>query len=223
MRLSIPVGAGGFELIGFTRNGFMADPYHPAKDEIGWGGNYNLAIPAFDLTLGGFYIKQLNPRFFASLSTTLFNAVDTYTEAAISWNTENNNITYGANIGFLYGLFEQQLQLSAEYYYNTEIKDLYVKDFEFPLIYGHNIAAGIAYNPKNIKLRTYARVNYNVDENTGLFLPGFSWNPLPYFTLTTIVPVIFGDPNGTYMKNQPTENDGRSASLVIMAILHGRF
>ena len=223
LRLSIPVGTGGFDLIGFTRNGFMEDPYHPSKDEIGWGGTYNLAIPAFDFTLGGFYIKQLNPRFFASLKTTLFEKVDAYTETVVSWNTENNDITYGANIGFLYGFIEQQIQLSAEYYYNTETEDLEVKDAEFPLIYGHNIAGGIAYNPKKIKLKTYVRVNYNVNENSGMVIPGFSWSPLPYFTLTTLVPVIFGDPDGTYMQDQPSENDGRTASLVIMAILHGSF
>jgi len=223
LRVSIPVGAGGFEFIGFTRNGFMVDPYHPARDEIGWGGTYNLAIPAFDLTVGSFYIKNLNPRFFASLNTTLFNNLDTYTEAVLSYNLDNSEITYGANIGFLYGLFNQQLQLSAEYYYNTENTDLFVKGSEFPLIYGHNIAGGITYNPKNINLRTYALVKYNVDENSGLFIPGLSWNPLPYFTLTTIVPVIFGNPNGAYMRYQPAENEGRPASLVIMAILQARF
>jgi len=223
LRLSIPVGASGFDLIGYTRNGFMVDPFNPAKDEIGWGGTYNLAIPVFDFTVGGFYIKQLNPRFFASLSSTILNTVDTYTETVVSWKMENNEITYGVNLGFLYGLFDQQVQLSAEYYYNTETEDLTVKDSEFPLIYGHNIAAGIAYSPKNIKLKTYARVNYNVDENSGLFIPGFSWNPLPYFTLTTIVPIIFGNPEGTYMQNQPDQNNGRSASLVIMAILRAKF
>ena len=223
LRLNIPVGTGGFELVGFTRNGFMDNPYHPAKDEIGWGGTYNLAIPAFDLTVGSFYHKQLNLRTFASVSTTLFDAVDFYTEGVFAYNLNNGDMTYGANAGFLYGLFKQQVQLSAEYYYNTETEELNVKDNEFPLIYGHNIAAGIAYSPKNSKFKTYARVNYSVNENSGLFIPGFSWNALPFFTITTIVPVIFGNPDGTYMKDQPTENDGRSASLVIMAILRASF
>jgi len=223
LRLSIPVGAGGFNLIGFTRNGFMEDPYYPAKDEIGYGGTYNLAIPIFDFTVGGFYIKQLNPRFFASLSSTLFNTVDAYAETVVSWKMENNEIRYGANAGFLYGFLDQQIQLSAEYYYNTETEELTVKGSEFPLIYGHNIAAGIAYSPKNMRLKTYARVNYNVNENSGLVIPGLSWSPLPYFTLTTVVPIIFGNPEGTYMTNQPVENEGRSASLVIMAILRAKF
>jgi hypothetical protein len=223
LRLAIPVGAGGFELIGFTRNGFMVDPYHPARDEIGWGGSYNLAIPAFDLTVGSFYHKALDLRGFASLSTTLFDTVDTYSEGVISYNMENGDIGYGANFGMLYGFLDQRIQLSAEYYYNGERDDLSVKDSEFPLIYGHNIAAGVSFNSRKINLKTYARLNYNVNENSGLFLPGFSWSPLPFFTLTTIVPIIFGSPEGTYMSDQPEENNGRTASLVIMAILRGRF
>ena len=234
LRFTMPVGTGGFDLLGFTRNGFMEDPGKPSMNEVAWGGTYNLAIPAFDITIGGLYMKynpdreSLDSRAFASLKTTLFHTVEAYTEAVITLPHEDsgdeNELTYGVNVGFLYGFFQQQFQLSGEYYYNTETEQLSVKGSEFPLIYGHNIAAGIAYDPKKIKFKVYARVNYNVNENTGIVIPGLSWNPLKFFSLTALVPVIFGDPEGTYMKLQPTiNNNNQAAHLVIMAIFSGNF
>ena len=220
LKVNIPVGTGGFELLGFTRNGFSPDPYHPSKEAIGWGGTYNLAIPQFDWTIGSFYQKDLGLRGFSSFKTTLFKKLETYTEALGAYN--NGEYSFGVNVGMLLGLFDQKLQLSGEYYYNGERHDLRVKGSQFPLIYGHNISAGIAYYALDRKLNPFAQISYNINENSGICVPGLRWNAVSFVTVSTYVPIVFGSKDGTYFTDSPASS-GKGVSFVILVSLHGNF
>ena len=222
-RARIPIGAGGAEFIGFTRNGFMENPSSPRSEDIGWGGNYNLAIPYLDLTIGTFYHHLLDWRSYMSLNTTFFGNLEFYTEGLLAFEPGVWTPKWGSNAGFLLDFWNERLQWSGEYYYTNETRDLRIKGMDYPLIAGHNMATGFAAYFLDRKLRAYAQIQYNVDENTGLFVPALTWDVFPYVTITAASPVIFGDDGGTYSDDNPSENQDRKLSAILMAYLKASF
>ena len=186
--------------------------------------------PYFDFTAGSFYHSRLNWRSFASASTTLFGSLEVYGEGVVSYNLNHTStveepeaLTFGANAGFLLGLWDQRIQFSGEYYYTTEYIDLTVKGNDYPLIRGHNIASGIAYYSKNRKVRLYSQVQYNVSENSGLFIPVATFDAFPFVTISAATPVVFGDSDGTYIAENPSENEDRAVSVIIAILLRASF
>jgi hypothetical protein len=222
-RMTVPVGAGGVEFVGFTRNGFMADPSTPKAEDIGWGGNFNVAVPYLDFTIGTFYQSLMDWRSYVSAGTTLFDRLEFFSEGLTSYDLDAGDIRWGVNAGYLLGFWNNRFQFSGEYYYTTEDRDLRVKGVEYPLIEGHNIASGLAFYTSDRQFNAYTQVQYNVDENTGLVIPALTFDGIPYVTITAATPVIFGDENGSYWVNNPSENLDRALSFVIMAYLKAGF
>jgi len=92
IKLDVPIGIGGFQGLMYTRNGYFEDATYPAFDEFGWGANFNLAFKQADITVGGFYHKDLNTRFFYSVSTTLFNRLELYSEAVMVYDHADDDM-----------------------------------------------------------------------------------------------------------------------------------
>ncbi len=92
LKLDIPVAMGGIQGLIFTRNGFFEDPNAPSSEEIGYGGNFNLAQTWGDFTVGTFYHKAMNWRSFYSFSATVFDNIEIYQEGVVSYDIQNDDL-----------------------------------------------------------------------------------------------------------------------------------
>jgi len=246
MKIDVPLGIGGFQGLMYTRNGFFEDSSYPAIDEFGWGLTYNLAIKQFDFTLGGFYHKDMNLRGFYSFSTTLFNRLELYSEAVISYDQKNDDylpydeanlngdgnyvlvkdtdrLDFGVNLGFYVDFFDGMLEFSGEYYYNgeeTELEPLGTK-LGVPLVWGHNLAGGFGASLLDGTLKIEAYTLYNISENSGALAPIITFKPLGYIELKAAFPLVYGAGDGPYMTDNP-DKLGRRFSFVLSAKVSGK-
>ena len=241
IKMDIPIGIGGFQGLLYTRNGYFSNQDYPALDEIAYGAYYNLASKQADTTIGVFYQKDLNIRGFTSISTTLFDKLELYTEGLISYDQENNDklplpfdaldgavpkddpdrLDFGANIGFLIGFLSDKLQLSGEYYYNGEETELDPLGAQFPLFWGHNISGGITLKLNKNRIKSYSLFKYNFNENSGIFIPSLSMEVFQNMKLNIAVPVIFGAKNAGYFQNNPDPYN-RQFSLILTIQINGK-
>lgn len=255
LKLNLPLGIGGVEGLVFTRNGFFEDPLQPSADEIGYGGNVNLATKNFDLTMGTFYHAQMNLRGFYSLSSTIFKNVEIYQEGLISYDIQGDDIQpdrenrftaidayyqypvtrddydyestlsdvwdFSLNLGFYMDFFDKKLKLSGEYFYCGEETELDVKNTQFPLLWGHNLAGMVSYKTGKNKLNLFTQLKYNPSENSGLVIPGITWDAVPYLTINMATPIVWGSLDGGYNQHNPDRKD-RPVSFIITAVLSGK-
>jgi hypothetical protein len=249
VKVDLPIGVGGISGLVFTRNGYFENIRTPSFDEIGYGGTANLAVEYFDLTVGTFYHKLLHYRTFGTLKTTLFNRLELYTEALIAhdynWvdpnelieeeeaeeaedeNSEeeeekfDNQTDLSANIGFLIDFFSQNLEINGEYFFNGEESELNVKGSQYPLFYGHNIAANISLKLFNKKLRLLGQFKYNINENSGVLIPGITLDVLPHFALNLGAQILVGSTEGGYFLENPDPLD-RPYSFIVALKFSGK-
>lgn len=246
VKIDVPVGIGGFQALMYTRNGFFSDSSNPTFDELGWGGYYNLALSSADLTVGGFYHKDMNLRGFFSGSTTLFSRLELYSEAVVSYDWQHDDLLplpadavaaggfytaerdpdsldFCANLGFYIDFFDGKLDFSGEYFYNgeeTELDPLGTK-LGLPLIRGHNLAAGMGVNFPGGDLRMEIYTLYCASENSGVAAPVIRWNAPGYLELKAAFPFVYGSETGTYVLENP-DTKGRRFSFVLTAKVSGR-
>jgi hypothetical protein len=175
VKVDVPIGIGGLELLALTRPGFITNTVLPTLDEIGFGGKYNLAYPWADLDIGVFYHKEMPLRNFVSIKSTVMNT-EIYAEGMISvrhtprelagkWrslvvegavytqHTPWGGMVQGAgSVGFVREFFSGKLTINGEYFYNGE-KDAWYFNPETnleeaetsPFVYGHNMAMNVLY------------------------------------------------------------------------------
>ncbi|MDC7235217.1 MAG: hypothetical protein PQJ58_18440 [Spirochaetales bacterium] len=225
-KFSIPYKLGGFEFLGFTRRGFFPEGSDtPSADSIGYGFNYNHASTMGDFTVGSYYMPQMKYRSFYSFSTTLFGSLELYQEGLFAYDVhdiyEDEDYAFSANIGLFYEMFKGRLKLSTEYFYNGEKNELDVKRTQFPLITGHNTSSALSWRFSKLKTTAYSQVKYNVNENTGLFIPGLRYNGIPYVDINLATPLVWGSKDGTYYVNNPDDND-RPFSVILTITLSGK-
>ncbi len=239
MKINVPVGIGGVEALVHTRRGYFENPNAPGIDEIGFGGNLNLAVKYFDLTGGIFYHKLLNLRAYGSFKTTLFGRLELYAEGLIAHDLDyidptgeeevpveedvrvDNQTDLSVNVGFFIDFFSQNLELNGEYFFNGEESELQVKYTTFPLFYGHNIAANFSLKLFEKKFRLFTQFKYNFNEKSGLIIPGFILDILPNCDITLAVPIILGSTEGGYFLENP-DPENRPLSLVFSIVLSGK-
>ncbi|MBN2656534.1 MAG: hypothetical protein JXR86_05695 [Spirochaetales bacterium] len=248
IKMDIPIGIGGFQGLMLTRNGYFSDASTPAADELGWGGYFNLALPWADMTIGGFYHKDLNLRGFFSAQTTLFKRLELYTEAVVSYDqgmddllpliddepdendqyvheADPDSLDFGANIGFYIDFLDGMLEFSGEYYYNgeeTELEPLGTK-LGMSLVWGHNLAGGFALNLLDKTLKIEAYTLYNISENTGVAAPVITWKGFGFLELKAGFLFVYGSEEGTYTRENPDPSSlDRNYSLVLQAKVSGK-
>jgi len=240
VKMDIPIGIGGIQGLIYARNGYFSDPAYPSMNEIGWGSYYNLALKQADITIGGFYQKDMNLRGFTSISTTLFDKLELYSEWLVSYDQDNNDklplpydaeigdeqeedpdsLDFGANIGFLINLFSDNLEISGEYYYNGEETELEPLGTQFPFFWGHNLGAGISLKMFDNRLKLFSYLKYNLSDNSGVIVPAISYDSFEFMQLTLAMPIIFGSVNGGYAQNNPDPYD-RNFSFILTAKISG--
>jgi hypothetical protein len=230
VKIDVPIGIGGVELLALTRPGFMTNPALPSFDEIGFGGKYNLAYRQVDVDVGVFYHEKMPLRNFVSVKSTVMDT-EIYAEALVSvrhkpWGTLQGS----GSVGFMRDFFSGKLTLGGEYFYNGEKDTVYfnpetnLEEAEVvPFVNGNNMAMNILYRTGVFKdLRLAAQCLYSFDENSAVFVPGLSFAPFPHINVSLGVPMALGSRDGTYYRRNADKNN-RPFSIVMLVSISGDY
>lgn len=212
LKADYPIDKGGIQVLALTRVPFMTKNILPKKEDIGFGGKYNLAIKYADFNLGLFYQEIMPLRSFLSVKSTLFNT-ELYTEGLISYNLDSRYKSGAFNIGFSRDFFDNKLTINGEFFYNAEKDTLFFNpETEIQeattsfFIEGFNMAININYRPKTKgDPRLFLRTRYNPLQNSALVFPSFRLSPFPNLQMSLGVPITLGDKDGYYFKNTTTK------------------
>jgi hypothetical protein len=226
-KASIPFGVGGIDLLAFTRTSLWDAPDAPSMDEIGFGTRVDFSLPNLDLTLGGYYHRDLDTRCFLSLKSTLFGTVEAYTEGVLATDLfavadpAAARYSFSANAGFYVDFFDKALRLNAEYFFCGEQHDLTVMDAKFTLFPGHNLALNASLDIPGSILEIRFMGRYNFDRNSGLLIPAVFLRPMKHIAFTLAAPIVLGPATGGYFM-QNTDSDHRRYCLVLAVIVSGK-
>ncbi len=233
VKLNIPVGVGGFEALFYTRDGYFTDPALPELEEFGLGGKFNLALSGIDISIAGFYQKDMHFRSVFYGSTTILGKYEIYGEALGSYDfnapdTEvptpegkvDNPFDKSLSAGFYFDHFNGNLEVNGEYLFNGEESELEVYGAQFPLFWGHNLAFNMSLKTFNKKLKLFTQIKIDLSDSSGYLLPGVSFAPLENLELGFAVPMFFGRENSSYVTENLDVLD-RKYSVVIGAKLSG--
>jgi hypothetical protein len=224
VKVEIPIGIGGLQVLGMTRSGFMSGS-KPTFDEIAYGVKYNLAFPIMDINTGFFYFKEMPLRFFGSLKTTLGNT-EAYTEGVITISRETREEPlFSGNFGLARDFFLGKLTMSGEVFYNGEKNGSWwrpkdeIREAEYsPLYEGWNGAFAFIVRPGVIGLRFFSQILYSFKEDSALLIPGISIRPGNLVTVTLSVPMALGSRKGYYVNNIVDTADPKRPFCIILGI-----
>jgi hypothetical protein len=230
IKVDVPIGIGGVELLALTRPGFMKNQSLPSFNEIGFGGKYNLAHQRVDLDVGVFYHEEMPLRNSVSIKSTVMDT-EVYAEAMVSvqhkpWGTVQGS----GSIGFARDFFSEKLTIGGEYFYNGE-KDAWVfipetnLELEDKALFadGHNMAINVLYRTGVLgNLKFMAQCLYSIDENSAQFVPGLSFAPFPHISVSLGVPMALGSRTGTYYREN-ADKTNRPFSVVLLVSISGDY
>jgi hypothetical protein len=228
-KIDFPIGVGGLQAIGYTRNSLVDDP---KLEQFAFGGKYNLANRYVDINLGSIYYEKMPWRSFLSLKTTILKSTEIYAEALSSVDSETwSDFCFSCSFGLYQDFFDAKLRLNAEVFYNGEGDSRYIRyenplddtKKRFPFPDGTNFALNIDYRPgvfANIRLGI--KILYALAENSGEVVPGISIEPAEHLKIYFAAPFVFGDRNGTYYKINDDKYN-RPFSLILAISLKGGF
>jgi len=227
IKFDIPVDVGGIQLLAMTRAN-IAGGKIPYRNEIGFGGKYNLALRWADFNLGLYYQNKMATRGFLSIKTTL-GETEVYNEWLLGVNTHtDNSVGFSFNLGFFRSFLNNRLEVNGEIFYNGEgSTNYYQTETEFykedvsPFLSGFNAALNVLYryngwgNP-----RFFTRFLYG-DESVSL-IPGMRITPFPNTEVYLALPMAFG--NGHYYKtSENIKGEHRPVSLLLYVTFRGSF
>lgn len=238
LRADIPLGIGGFQLAAMTRSSVLEnldsseDAEEGLADKIYLGLKYNAAVPIVDVNVGFLYNTKLDTKAFVSLKTTLFNQLELYSEALISYNFYTlSNFAGSGSLGLMQEFFNNQLSINAELYYNGEANATYINQNSNFLgdtdpvnfIRGFNTVLNIRYKPNWLKhTEFFLKYLHGFDENTVQLVPGFRLTALSNFNLYVALPMALGNKDGYYYKHNVDEKN-RPFSVVVMLTFSGNY
>jgi hypothetical protein len=243
-KLDIPIGIGGLQFLGMTRNSFMENSFSPKLEEMAYGIKYNLAFERADIDTGFFYYVKMPLRGFISFKTTLKDTeiyiegltaiphpeLDRDDQAAQSdWGETYDSVRFSGSAGFLQDFFRGKVTVNGEVFYNGERgTGWYREKTEFfdaeaiKLIEGFNTALSFIYRPGIIGMRIFAQCLYAWDEKSAQLVPGISIKPGDLVTATLTVPMALGRRDGTYY-SQNADRDNRPFSITLLISFGGTF
>jgi hypothetical protein len=230
VKVDIPIGVGGVQLLALTRPGFMAGST-PSFSEIGYGGKYNLAFVWADSDMGVFYHKEMPLRGFAAVKTTIGDT-ELYLEGMGAVNHESwDGFTISGNFGVAQNFFDDALTLNGEVFWNGEENAFWFSaatDLEAarssPFIPNLNAALNVLFKPEWFwGFRFFVKGLWAWENNTTQIIPGFDFKPLPNLTVSLGFPFALGSRDGTYYYNHDANTDDWPASIVLLITLSGSY
>jgi hypothetical protein len=226
VRLDVPIGIGGLQLLAMTRTGYITRPDRIGYKEIAFGAKYNLAFTWADINLGSYYYVGMPLRFFYSLKTTLNRFFDTefYTEglAAVSHQTWKDPV-FSFNAGVINTFFNKKLSINAEVYYNGEAdaywfndKNIY-NETEITRLYGGlNLCLNVIYKPGFADLALFLQALYYPSGDSFQLVPGLRFVPFRHVTVNLAVPMALGSRDGVYYYPNGTTIDKYKRPFCVM-------
>jgi hypothetical protein len=229
-KVDIPIGIGGLQLLGMTREGFMANSSSPSFDEIAYGMKYNLAFSGADIDAGVFYQQEMPLRFFMSLKTTLGNT-EVYAEGlAVTPHETWEKALFSANAGFVRDFFRGKLTASGEVFYNGEGETSWwrtktdIKEEEaVTMIGGFNTALGLIFRPGIIGMRIFCQALYSFKEESAQLVPGISVKPGNLVTASLMVPMALGSRSSKGYYRHNADKNNRPFSIMLVITFGGSF
>ena len=233
LKLSMPIGIGGMEILTLTRKGFWQESPFPAFNDMGFGLKNNFFLWNMDINIGLFYHYELFPKAFVSLKTTLFDTLELYSEGIISVDpvmTDNtmengkidNPIDFGFDIGLYNDFFDGFIETGLEYYYNGEETQLTVIGDQFPLFWGHNISFYIGFNIKGKNpIKIFAQAMYSDSTISGIIVPGITMDLSSELMLSIVSSIFLGDNIDGYPFYNPDPLK-RNMFSALRLIFHGK-
>jgi len=230
LKIDIPIGLGGVQLLGLTRYGFMENKTAPGFNEIAWGLKYNLALQAVDIDCGFFYFEKMPLRFFTSVKTTL-GKTELYAEGLIATkNMEWDDLTFSGNIGFLRDFFNGILTIGGEVFYNGE-KDAYwyrtkedLREAESVLLFEDlNGALNVIARPGIINMRVFCQCLYAYKINSYQLIPGLSIKPMNQINVSLMVPMALGSRENNSYYRHTIDAKNRPFSVIFLVSMGGNF
>jgi hypothetical protein len=229
LKVDIPIGIGGLQLLTLTRPGFIRG-VTPEFKELGYGGKYNLAFTWVDIDMGAFYHHEMPLRASASVKTTVKDT-ELYVEAMGAVRPKTwDGYSISANAGIVQDLFDDLISVNAEIFWNgeddafffnprTELEDAESSPF-FP---GLNAALNLTVKPHWIwDLRFALASRWVLDTNSAYIFPGLTFSPLSHIDVSLGVPIALGGRQGHYYHSNPNKN-GRPFGLILLINLHGSY
>ena len=234
-RINVPISIGGFEAIGFTRNGYI-NTDAPELNEYAYGGKFNFAHRYIDANIGTAYFKRMPLRTFLSLKSTLFSSTEVYGEALLAVEHEPvwGEPRFSFSLGFFNDFFKSKLRINAEWFYNGEFEvkvlqldnPLEDKKVVIPYVPGHNLALNIDFKPGGLAgLRAGVKFLYAFDDGSGQIMPGITLEPARHLRIYLAAPLVVGRRSGmdySYFKTNSDKNN-RPFSIIFAVSLNGSY
>jgi len=231
LKADIPAGVGGLQFLALTRANLI-DGIN--KDNIGFGGKFNLALRKLDLDMGVFYHYGMPFRGFISLKTT-FSNTEVYSEGLVAFanrrdneNDEPSSISGAVNFGVARDLFNNKLSINWEFFYNNEGNSFIYKtrtDYDkqkiSPFLSGLNVAFNVLYRFQSKgDPRFFIQTRYAIEEESVQLTPGIRISPWSHIELYFAFPMTLGSKDGYYYKNPAIlDRDGnprRFAAIILL-------
>ncbi|MDR2633880.1 MAG: hypothetical protein LBC51_09730 [Treponema sp.] len=229
LKVDIPIGIGGLQLLTLTRPGFIQGST-PEFKELGYGGKYNLAFTWADIDVGMFYHQEMPLRGFASIKTTIKDT-ELYLETlGVVQPKTWDGYGFSVNAGLVQDLFNDRVTVNAEIFWNGEDDAYYFKPKteldeakSSPFISGLNAAWNLVFRPPWIwDLRFAITGRWALDTNTAYILPGLSFSPLSHLDVSLGFPIALGGREGRYYRSNADKN-GRPFGIALLVNLHGSY
>jgi hypothetical protein len=226
IRITVPVGIGGFESV---FSGRFVDNFSTVRaKDIGYGLKYNIIRPRVDMDVGVFYHRLMPIRSFFSLQTTVMKSTELYTEALVSvphdsllaGDTESESVTFdkvsfgdvslSATLGVYQAFFDDKLILNGEVFYSGEKDAAALSKDEIDLLSSGEKVVGILQGINtalNLRFQPGWRGDFGIGlsfrwafhDNSGQIIPAIYCTPSKHVTLSIAVPMALGnrlDENG---------------------------
>jgi hypothetical protein len=240
VKIDIPIGIGGLQLLALTRAAFMEKPASPKLEEFGYGLKYNLAFDLLDMDIGAYYHRSMPGRSFLSLKSTLPSGTEIYSEGVVAFSsTEAMEVNrpqywdkreYSFAIGFYDDFFDRKLSLNLEYFFNGERNSRWLQpettfqeEDVYDLLYGHNGAVNIIFKPGGSwNPRFFVQCLYGLKDKTTQLVPGVRFAPDSNFNVYLGFPMALGSREGLYYRQNADEKN-RPFSIVLAVSFGGNY
>jgi hypothetical protein len=226
-KADIPAGIGGLQMLALTRSN-IAGGEIPGRDNVGFGGKYNLAFRWADFDAGFFYQKEMATRGALSIKTTMWDT-ELYNEWLLAINTHSNNsASFAFNFGFVRELYNNKIEVNGELFYNRERNTYFfspeteIREAETsPFIEGFNMAFNALYRFDGWgSPRFYMQLLYAPAQGTARLVPGFRLSPISHIDIYLAVPMALGKKTGYYYLHTADVNN-RPFSVMLYVTLKG--
>lgn len=195
IKANVPIGPGGITGVVLANPSQINSLTNLSWRDLTFGGQGDLPIGKSEIILSGTYLgSALAPlRSTVVLKTSLFN-VDLFGEGIGSWTSGTPLAIPSFVLGFYWEQPEPEFKFYGEYYFNGA--DTSMKDQRLALAISMDKAFK---SPFTLGLEwTHALV-----DNSGIVIPGVSFDIFPHVTLLVGLPCRYGAPGSFYLVNPP--------------------